>query len=319
MVGSVPVSGNPPEFYVYAYNLETQVKTTVHYAVYPLEGGLPELIAASDSFVVWRSISGSGEVIYVGDLAGGSKYALSGFVPQWASWRWDVDCEGDLLVWSENDDILGYDMSTRTAMDIKVSPGSRQVHPVIDGDRVFWYDDEDALYYEIRGKDLSTSADIDTGIEQEGYYRDLVVSGNNIFWNLYFNGEEVIKGLDLRAITRNQLFELGMGQISRPGPKMMVVILFIWDRGELKVLDINTGSSSVIAQVNGSYPDLKYDISGSRVVWSDYGMADMDIFMYDLSSATQTTICADEFEQMAPSIDGHKVVWSVKRITAIRS
>ncbi len=304
----VSVSGNPPEFYVYAYDLDTQVKTTVHYSSSPLEIEQPEPIATSDSFVVWRSFGNSAAVVYVGDLSGGSKYALNNFEPFYAGWRLDVDCEGDLLVWSENDDILGYNMASHTAMDIEVVPGVQR-HPIIDGSRVFWYNELSSPIFEIRGRDLATSQDIVTGAEQYGPYRDFVVRGDNLFWCAYINSDFIIKGLDLRVNTQSFLFEPGMGQIDRPGPKIDGCHIVYLEQGELKVLDINTGVSIVIAQTNGSYPYLQYDISGNRVVWSDYGMQGMDIFMYDLSSATQTTICDDELEQMAPSIDGYKVVW----------
>jgi len=70
--------------------------------------------------------------------------------------------------------------------------------------------------------------------------------------------------------------------------------------------DISTGAHVNISPGNGD--QLLPDISGNRIVYTDYGTGTADICLYDISSGTTTRLNDDPSSQRNPSISGAFVV-----------
>ena len=58
------------------------------------------------------------------------------------------------------------------------------------------------------------------------------------------------------------------------------------------------------------------DISGGEVVWTDYrnwGASNRDIYLFDLSTGRERTICTAQWSQCYPAISGDIIVWQDSR------
>jgi beta propeller repeat protein len=73
----------------------------------------------------------------------------------------------------------------------------------------------------------------------------------------------------------------------------------------LYMYDLTNSTQSLVSAGSDDWPD----ISGDKVVWVDTRNGNNDIYMYDLSTSTETPICTDPANQMYPSISGDKIVW----------
>ncbi len=54
-------------------------------------------------------------------------------------------------------------------------------------------------------------------------------------------------------------------------------------------------------------------IDGNRIVWQDDRNSNFDIFLYDLSTGSESQITDDPNSQIEPAIDGKRIVWSDDR------
>ena len=82
------------------------------------------------------------------------------------------------------------------------------------------------------------------------------------------------------------------------------------------MFDLSTSNETLIA--TGYYGTSEGPaIYEDRVVWTDgrdsWGTGNIDIYMYDLYTSTETQITTNESEQFSPAIYGDKIVWTDNR------
>lgn len=83
------------------------------------------------------------------------------------------------------------------------------------------------------------------------------------------------------------------------------------DLGGIILTDLGTRQRRVITGGSAQWPR----ISGNRIVWQDKRNGQWDIYMYDLSTSTETRLTTNTAEQLQPDISGHWVVWADRRNT----
>ncbi|HEY0997784.1 MAG TPA: PKD domain-containing protein [Gemmatimonadaceae bacterium] len=81
--------------------------------------------------------------------------------------------------------------------------------------------------------------------------------------------------------------------------------------GEIIMTDLGTRERRVITGGPAQWPR----ISGNRIVWQDKRNGQWDIYMYDLSTSTETRLTTNTAEQLQPDISGHWAVWADRRNT----
>jgi TolB protein len=69
------------------------------------------------------------------------------------------------------------------------------------------------------------------------------------------------------------------------------------------------GAPSVIQITTDPSIQVHPDISGVHIVWEDYRNGNADIYMYDISTGTETQITTDSLPQFMPKISGDRIVW----------
>ena len=80
-------------------------------------------------------------------------------------------------------------------------------------------------------------------------------------------------------------------------------------------IEIGKNTIEVIANEikQNTDPQIYPSISGHRVVWQDNRNGNWDIYMYDLSTHTETQITNDPNYQGSPDISGDRIVWMDNR------
>jgi len=94
----------------------------------------------------------------------------------------------------------------------------------------------------------------------------------------------------------------------------------LWDTDGDGVSDLNdafpldpleiTDSDAIEIRITTNSSDQVYPaISGDRIVWQDYRNGNWDVYLYDLSTGTETPITTNFSNQWSPAISGDRIVW----------
>ena len=235
-------------------------------------------VAMDDPWIVWADKNG----VSAFDLRDSGHYCLSkkGLLR-------DVPViDETTAVWVEEDDVIGYNLETKTRFTIVsgwnrqeyqgekeskyVSPGlTNPRNPDIHGDIVVWVEEHTkttVVGYNLRSKERF--------VIRESPYKILHprVSDNFIVWK--------------------------EKESEKPNERLCTIMEYDLRNKTLKTI------------CSGINSEFDIDINGDLVVWDDYrDKSDSDIFGHNLSTGKTFRICSSSGNQFAPKISDCTVIW----------
>jgi beta propeller repeat protein len=289
---------------IYMYDLATATETPI--CTNPAAQENP---AIWGDRVVWQDYRNGNWDIYMYDLATASESAICTDAAQ----QTEPAVFGDRIVWVDdrngNNDIYMYDLSTSSETAI-CTQTDEQLYPDIWGDRIVWTDERAGMYnWDIYMYDLSTSTE--TAICTAADYQVWpAIWCDRIVWSDSRDGIQFdIRMYDLSTSTETVI-------CSRSSDEYYPVV----DGDRIAWQDYRSGSNWDIymrdldpswgeQQITNLASDEQYpDIFDQRIVWWDF-RSGMDIYMYDLATATEMPICTDGSGQYNPAVWGDRIVW----------
>ena len=239
------------------------------------------------------------------------------------------------MVWEESDDewedvgdIWGYDRTTGVNFPICTDIGE-QGNPFIWGSKVAWVDhrntddpldgswnQSDIFVYDLETEELVS---FDASPTLSGYhapvlYEDKLLIKVEDDWSLDGNGRLLIA--DLTTMETEVIPESEVEEYYYQDSPNLWGDYVVWqqynyvDGWDIKVCDLTTMETEVICDTGAGGG---VDVWENFVVWADDRNDSTDIFMWDIDTSTETTICANESEQGRPRIDNGTVVWVDER------
>jgi beta propeller repeat protein len=241
----------------------------------------------------------------------------------------------DRIVWQDlrngNWDIYMYEISTSTESQITTN-GSNQSDPAIYGNKIVWQDDRNGNW-DIYIYDLSTSTETQI-TTNESNQSDPTIYGDKVVWvdelkiddpeipaDSYLAINNLVCVYDLSTSTETQLSS-GL-RIWSPSIYKDIVVWkqedFVGNNEMVMMYDLSTSTSNLIAYERAGSPDIYED----RIVWTqDLWDFKNHIFMYNISTSSQTEITADGVYEPGsgsfPAIYGDRIVWVPSLITENR-
>jgi len=246
------------------------------------------------------------------------------------SWNDGPSIYGNRIVWQSNSignwsngDIYLYDLYTSKKTRI-TNDSSNQQDPAIYEDRIVWADwrndkgngsNGDIYLY-----DFSTSKEIQITTNESGQgtpaiYKDRVV------WSDMRNGNSDIYMYNITTSEETQITNNEADQYS-PETYGDIIVWTDWRNGnsDIYMYDITTSEETQITgNESNQYSPAVY---GDRIVWEDerngildeFGrIGNYDIYMYNISTSTETQITTNTADQVEPFIYGNRIVWIDKR------
>ena len=202
--------------------------------------------------------------------------------------------------------------------------GSDQSNPTIYGDRIVWADSRngksiDQFEYpseswNIYMYDLSAHKEIqitndNSDKQPHSIYEDRIV------WNEWRNGNPEVYVYNISTFNKTKIAD---GVSDHP---IIYKDRIVWASNNIYMYNLSTSTESQIIN-DTSYHDYPA-IYGDRIVWTEsrnegwneYGAQDgnLDIYMYDLSTSTETRITTNNSTQRLPAIYEDRIVWEDKR------
>ena len=236
---------------------------------------------------------------------------------------------GDIVVWedsrngTDNLDIYGYDLATKTQFPICTAAGS-QGWPRISGDIVVWHDYRSgADNPDIYGYDLATKTEFPI-CTVAGREVEPAISGDTVVWAHSLSSMDYpdIYGYDLATKTQFPICTAA-GLQGLPAISGDIVVWEDWRNivddapppanVDIYGYDLVTKTEFPI----GTGPGWQGNpaISGDTVAWVDHRAweAYNDVYGYDLATRTEFPICTAAGHQGALAISGDTVVWADNR------
>lgn len=183
--------------------------------------------------------------------------------------------------------------------------------PQLSGDRLVYADHSNdrtvggppETLFDIRVRDLGTGRDENLTPDHTAIGRP-AISGTRVVWSDYGTGaDQAIAYLDL-ATGKHRRLATGPGlQVAISGKRLCYEL-----QGRVHVYDLATNRDRAVSPAGSAAGSC--DISGATVVWQEHRFGhDLDIFAYNLSTATETRLSATPTDQSLPRIDGDEVIW----------
>ncbi len=217
-----------------------------------------------------------------------------------------------------------------------------QVNPAISGQVVVWQDyrNKENPAYDPTGCDQARNClaadiyarDLSTGIEQrlttatDGMDPD--IDGDRVAWRNWSTGKIIV--YDLADGTRQNASTMG-GTVQMITPAVSGSIVVWTDYrnsskyGDIYMRDLSQPADEPVSQASAdpAIPAVKKDkrhpdIDGDVVVWEDWRNAyqddwgwwhNPDIYMKDLSTGVEQSVCTNTSDQYAPVVSGDRVYW----------
>lgn len=238
--------------------------------------------------------------------------------------RYSPAIYSDRIVWEiwrnkgSNRDIYMY--NTSTSEETQITTSGKANDPAIYEDKIVWIDyrNGNACIYMYN---LSTERETQI-ITNESMKLNPEVYGDRIVWEDYRNVESYIyvynvsisKGIQ---ITTNSSYQADLEIYNDR---------IVWQddmNGNWDIYMYNFSTSKVTQITSNESNQITPAIYGDKIVWTDYRNSgessdlymniNSDIYMYDLSTSTETQITSNESNQFTPEIYGNRIVWVDKR------
>jgi beta propeller repeat protein len=209
-----------------------------------------------------------------------------------------------------------------------------QVSPAVDGNRVVWQDERDAVpvyspivyrkNVRIRMKDLSTGSERFINANADGFTSlEPDISGSRVVWGSVLPGASGSSSWYFFVSSYNVLNSTGrvLSTVAQDGYDAAIsgnrVVYCPMSDGDLYLYDFGTGTSKRVG--TGDSGNSEPSISGTRIAytWWNYNPATWaghhDIWVYDLAAQKDIQICGNSADQGNPDISGTRIVWEDKR------
>jgi len=242
---------------------------------------------------------------------------------------------GDIVVWEDsrngtnNPDIYGYDLATKTEFPICTAAGV-QGCPAISGDIVVWQDFRSGTDNpDVYGYDLATKTafPICTAAGNQGMG---AISGDIVVWQDNRNDTDThddspnwdIYGYDLATHTE---FPICTAPWAQQDPQISGDIVVWCDgRSGADIYGYDLATKAEFPVCTAAEAQVYPAISGDTVVWADFRNVDpdaplpppldaYDIYGYDLATRTEFPVCTAPGQQDMPAVSGGTVAWPDKR------
>jgi beta propeller repeat protein len=196
--------------------------------------------------------------------------------------------------------------------ETQISTSGFAHNPVIQGDKIVWYDDRNGKSFDIYMYDLSTKKETQitttegTGINP-AIYGDRIVYSNSVGPEIYI--------YDLSTKKETQINTGGLASNPAIYGNRIVWEDYRSGNADIYMYDLSNKKETQIT----SSPDAQTHpaIYDNRIVWEDDGGEDdgwvnHGIYMYDISTNKKMKISAKE-SAWDPAIYGNKIVWQYQR------
>ena len=266
--------------------------------------------------IAWTTASGNWNV-YVYDISAGETVAVPGTLL-----KWTPRVDAGRVIFNTNGTMCPncpqqvhlYDTSTGTVTPVSTptANGHQHIGPSLSGDHAVWYDTSAGL-----GNEEIWMYTFSSGTETQisnmaGNDDDPDVSGDYVVWlNNY---------LYTYRISTSTKTQRTFGEEGPRSPRMDGNYIVFEDYGygdwssHISLYNIGTSSKTRVSNDPGDDGAYAPDVSGSRIVWEDWRDGDdSEIFMYDVSSGTETRITDDTFDEYSPRVSGNRIIWVDKR------
>ena len=204
----------------------------------------------------------------------------------------------------------------------QISSSGIATHPTIYDDKIVWEEDYKNKYAsDIYVYNLSTS-NVEDSFTASGAPPCPVIYGNKIAWADVRNGHKEGNGfVSSRDIYMYDLFTRKETLITKPphnvGSPKIYGNRIVWEDGtntvNIYMYDISTNYLHNITQLGTWRSSINPVIYGDRVVYQDGRNGYPQIYMYNVSSGTETLITDGKgnrtIEGVEPAIYGDKIVW----------
>lgn len=176
-----------------------------------------------------------------------------------------------------------------------------QTNPVIFGDFIVWnsWNSPGGIDY----WDVITQTKDRINNRPQPFSHD--ISGDHIVWSEYVDGVNIF----LYDASTQSTTRLTRGLVtSQPAISGNYIV---WVENQ-QLLLYNLNNNRVIPITKQGAPSNP-DIAGTYIVWQDHRSGNWDIYLFDLSTKSETQITSDPGEQISPVVSGQHIVWEDRR------
>ena len=229
---------------------------------------------------------------------------------------------GNIIVWVDerdgNDDIYGYDLTTRTEFPICIAPGEQR-SPRVSGDIIIWQDRSQADNFDIWGFDLKTGTKFPICTEK-GHQSAPRISSDLILWLDSRDEKHAIYGYYL---VTGEEFPVVISDHPPHQPFELSGTVMVWSYqggiyGDIYGYNLESGNEFPIA--TGGYKDF-VNIDGDMVVWLDSSPTSPlwkearkgDLVAYNLTTKKESYLPRTFAYIFDPVVSGDLVIWSDDR------